>query len=243
MSAGYFETLRTYGGRPALLGAHLARLESAMTASGYVSPPSIGQLFSEVALAHMTAGKEDAMIRIEVRPGDGGTEHEVQVLPIPAHALAGGAATASLGVADAPGYAYPLKSSDRELQTRLFDEATAAGRDEVLIADEGLLIEGARTNVFVLSGDELATPALGRCLPGVTREALIAVAPSIGLTVNERDVTTDELTEADEVLVSNALIEVRRASDIDGEPVGGRAPERHIQLLAALLAYYRAEEQ
>jgi branched-subunit amino acid aminotransferase/4-amino-4-deoxychorismate lyase len=239
MSDGFFETLRTYGGKPALLHAHLARLEAAMIASGYADQPPLEQLASEVMLANMAGGKEDAMFRITVERTAGGTDHKVQYLPIPPHALAGGAATVSLGLADVPGYAYPLKTTSRAIHSELLDAAAAKGQDEVLIADDGRLVEGTRTNVLLLFGDELATPPLGRCLPGVTREALLAVAPGLGLTVAERELTVEDLGKADEVLVSNALIEVRRAADIEGEAVGGRNPDMHLRLLAALLGYYR----
>ncbi len=235
VSEGYFETMRTYGGRPALLDRHLARLRSAVEASAMADAPASSQLAAEARTAAMAAGKEDVLIRIEVRDG----EHEVQALPLPVHALAGGAGLSAVILAEVPGYSYPLKSTERAVHAELLARAEAAGADEAIITDSGEVIEATRTNVLVLKDGELATPPAGRCLPGVTRDALLEVAPELGLTVAERRIDVDELASADEVLLSNALIEVRRVSRIGDDAVGGGDPGMHVRLLAALLARYR----
>lgn len=61
------------------------------------------------------------------------------------------------------------------------------GYDEALFLNErGEVIEGSSTNVFWVRGGVLHTPA-PECglLPGITREALISLAPELDLEVKE----------------------------------------------------------
>ncbi|MBF0313924.1 MAG: branched-chain amino acid aminotransferase [Oligoflexia bacterium] len=61
-------------------------------------------------------------------------------------------------------------------------------------------------NIFVRFKDELATPALlGSILPGVTRDSVLKIARDWGLTVNERQISIDELIEG---VKSGSVLEV-----------------------------------
>lgn len=233
----YFETLRTYGGRPALLPQHLARLSSALTAAGFPDPPSVQSLQDEVAAAVNEFSEGEVVIRLTVSRGvrEPGSEPESTTRIVTAHLLKTGNAglDAALTLAEVSGYAYPHKSSNYQLQASLLRNARESGFDEVLIADDGALIEGATSNVFVVNGDELATPALGRCLPGITRQAVLDLAPTIGLTPVERAVSPEELADADGVFICNSLIELRAAANF------GHQSERIAELRNALVDRYR----
>lgn len=242
----YFETLRTYDGRPALLDAHLARLTSAMQQAGFPDPPSAAELADEVAAAVNEFSEGEVSIRVTVSRGRRElgltTEPETTTRIVTARVIdksvAGLDAAASL--ADVPGYIYPHKSANYQRQSELLRGARARGIDDVLIADAGELIEAATSNVFLVAGDELATPQLGRCLPGVTRAAVLALAERQGLRPVERGVSAAELSAADEVVLTNSLIELRRVTSLDGADVGGRAPQTVSDLRTALLESYVA---
>lgn len=234
----YFETLRTYGGRPALLPRHLARLSSSLVAAGFPDPPSARTLEDEVAAAANEFSEGEVVVRVTVSRGvrEFGLSAEPKVTTriVTAHLLASSNAglDAVLTLADVSGYAYPHKSSNYQLQASLLRDARESGFDEVLIADDGAVIEGATSNVFVISGDELATPSLGRCLPGITRQAVLDLAPKLGLTPVERAISTDELAEADGVFICNSLIELRTAANF------GKQSERIAELRTALVNHY-----
>jgi branched-chain amino acid aminotransferase len=54
-------------------------------------------------------------------------------------------------------------------------------------------------NIFFVIGDEIVTPSLsGSILPGVTRDSVIQLAASWGMTVSERKITIDEILGAHE---------------------------------------------
>jgi branched-chain amino acid aminotransferase len=82
-----------------------------------------------------------------------------------------------------------------------FAVAKERGYDQVLWTDahEHKYVQECGTmNVFFLVGGKLLTPGLesGTILEGVTRDSVIKVAGDMGITVEEREVSIDELVEA-----------------------------------------------
>jgi branched-chain amino acid aminotransferase len=80
-------------------------------------------------------------------------------------------------------------------------KAKEKGYDQVLWMDarEHKYIQEAGTmNVFFIIGNKAITPSLeeGTILSGVTRDSVIAVLKELGLTVEERPVSIDEVAEA-----------------------------------------------
>ena len=70
------------------------------------------------------------------------------------------------------------------------------GADQVLFAPDGVLQETGASNVMLLDGERLLTPALTEAfLHGVTRDSLLQVACALGWEVEERDVTLDDCLE------------------------------------------------
>lgn len=89
-------------------------------------------------------------------------------------------------------------------------EALAEGCDQVMFADaaeRAWLEELGGMNVYLVTTDgELVTPELtGSILEGVTRDAILALAPDFGLTPVERRIGIDELLDG---LTSGAIAEV-----------------------------------
>lgn len=116
----------------------------------------------------------------------------------------------------------------------------AAGRhaDEAIFLRDGLVAEGAATNVFIAGRDgdgreHLATPSLGSVpiLAGVTRAIILDAAPDIV----ERPVAAEELRRATEVILTGSTTMVASVTRLDGRPVGTGAPGPHAHRLLRLL--------
>jgi len=87
----------------------------------------------------------------------------------------------------------------------------------------GRLVEGTMSNVFLLLDEGLVTPALSRCgVAGVTRSVVLQLAERLGLPVQRRDVSADELDRAAEVFLTNSLIGIWPVRRLDARtwPVG-----------------------
>ena len=96
-------------------------------------------------------------------------------------------------------------------------EATDAGADEAVMLDtHGMVAEGSGDNIFAVKGTQLVTPEPLTILPGITRRTVIDVAPAVGLTVSERQVTPYDLYNADEVFLTSTYGGVLPVKSIDG---------------------------
>jgi len=100
--------------------------------------------------------------------------------------------------------------------------ARRAGFDEVLLVDErGFLAEASTENVFLVSADgRLRTPSLEFVLPGVTRDAILAIAKHDGRPVSEEAIRPEELFEASEVFLTATSVGVWPVIDVDGRAIG-----------------------
>jgi 4-amino-4-deoxychorismate lyase len=87
-------------------------------------------------------------------------------------------------------------------------ESNDADVAEGLLMDaEGNVIEGIRSNLFLVSHGELVTPDLSRCgVAGVQRDRVMALAAQYKIPLQVRDVGLDEVKNADEVFVVNSVI-------------------------------------
>ena len=104
------------------------------------------------------------------------------------------------------------------------------GFDEVIYvnpANEDLVEEVGSANLFALKDGVLKTPRLaGSILPGVTRDSVIRIAKEmLNLEVQEKDVTVDEVLEADEVFCTGTAAVItpigQITTDNDFREIGG----------------------
>ena len=87
---------------------------------------------------------------------------------------------------------------------QLHGEPAAEG---LLLDAEGHLIEGTRSNLFLVSKGQLITPDLSRCgVAGIQRGRVMAWALQHGITLHVRDVWLEEALHADELFVVNSVI-------------------------------------
>nr|CAB66906.1 branched-chain-amino-acid transaminase-like protein [Arabidopsis thaliana] len=90
--------------------------------------------------------------------------------------------------------------------------AKAKGYSDVLYLDciyKRYLEEVSSCNIFIVKDNVISTPEIkGTILPGITRKSMIDVARTQGFQVEERNVTVDELLEADEVFCTGTAVVV-----------------------------------
>ena len=81
------------------------------------------------------------------------------------------------------------------------------------------------SNVFVVKAERLVTPPLSQdILAGITRQHVLALAAELGLPVEERRVSLEELAGADEVFLSSSIRELLPIVRIDAKTVGSGRP-------------------
>jgi branched-chain amino acid aminotransferase, group I len=97
----------------------------------------------------------------------------------------------------------------------------------IALDDRGYVSEGSGENIFMVSGDVVLTPPLSSSiLPGITRDSVIQICHSLGITVKERSIQRAALYVADEVFFSGTAAEITPIRSVDRITVGsgGRGP-------------------
>ena len=104
--------------------------------------------------------------------------------------------------------------------------AAEAGCDEAVFHRDGMVTECAHSNIHILKDGVFRTAPLNNLiLPGITRMHLIQLAKDNNIPMREEAFTLNELMNADEVIYTSAGALCCPVGQIDGKPVGGRAPE------------------
>jgi D-alanine transaminase len=97
--------------------------------------------------------------------------------------------------------------------------------DAVFVAEDGVVREATSSNFYIVSGGRLIThPLTERILAGITRLVLLKVAPEVGIPIEERFFTVDEMMAADEAFLTGTTTEVLPVVTVDGAPIGDGKP-------------------
>jgi branched-subunit amino acid aminotransferase/4-amino-4-deoxychorismate lyase len=235
-----FETVRVYGGTPFRLDAHLARLTASAERVGLPAPDVEG-LGAAAADAIAVGGEPDATLRLLWTSGREGSAAPtglalVSSLPRGLDELR----TRGLRLATVPWFPGALagaKSTSYAENMAAVDEAVRRGADDaLLVGPDGAVLEAPTSNVWFREGDRLLTPSLALpLLAGVTRAALLELAPQAGYDVEEGTFELGRLLDSDEVFLTSSVREVMPAASIDGRALelGPAATELQRALRAA----------
>jgi len=244
-----YEVTRTAGGRPVDGRRHLDRLERSAAAIGLELPArAVVERAIDDTLA--AAANPDSYVRVIVTRGGGdigldpaladGPVLIVIVRPLelpPASFYTDGVEVALVDVRRNWRRALdPAIKSGNYLNNILgLREARGRGAYEcVMLNSEGWLTEGSTSNIFIVRGGAVRTPALVHgLLAGITRGRLMELAEAEGHPAAEAHLGPDDLHRAEEAFLTSSLRGVMPVVRVDGGPVGSGAPGPVTQRLAA----------
>jgi branched-subunit amino acid aminotransferase/4-amino-4-deoxychorismate lyase len=235
-----FETLRVYGGVPFMFTAHLDRLAASAEQLRLPVPPR-GDFEAAAFDAIAAGGERDAALRLlwtagrESAAGPTGLVL-VSTLPPGLEELR----ARGLRVAAVPWAAGALAGAkSTSYAENIAAQALAAEQgcdDAILVAPDGTVLEAPTSNVWFREGETLLTPSLALpLLAGVTRAAVLRLAPAAGYGVEEGSFALDRLVASDEVFLTSSVREVAPVVAVDGRAVGGGSPGTAAAALQAAL--------
>ncbi len=105
--------------------------------------------------------------------------------------------------------------------------AVEAGAFEAwMVAEDGRVTEGTSTNAWIVTGDNklVTREASNAILNGITRMALLRLAESEGVELEERAFTVEEALQAREAFITSSTNFVMPVTRIDDRPVGNGHP-------------------
>lgn len=259
-----YEVWRTYGG--VLFGwyEHWQRLLRSAEALYFKLPYSPEQMLSEirktaVAYQEQAGGSAELYVRLQITRGVGAIGLDTALADQPFFVvlvqenkvfpeekfLAG----LQLSIAktlrrNSPESLDPAWKTGNYLNNILcLREARARGADEVLICNrEGELTEAAVSNIgFVKAGTMITPPLTAGILPGITRRILLDhVAPSAGVSVVERTVKPEELSEMEECFLLSTTKDITPVAAIDEYSFNPNARSVTLKLKQGFLDYTHA---
>lgn len=234
---GVFETVRAYRGTPFRLERHLDRMAGACRALRLELPFEKREVARAVRtlVAENRLGAGDARIRITVTGGPssgpkglergGSANLFILARPYEPYQVETYQRGVSLMVSDIRrNNSSPLstiKSANYLTSLIARQEATDRGADEaVMLTSDGNLSEATSSNLFMVRNGDLLTPDTScGILPGITREAVIEMCDGLGITCTQVTAGPEALLLADEVFLTNSMVEVLPVREVAGRPV------------------------
>jgi len=238
LADGLFETMRAYDGTVFRLERHLERLAAGAAVLGIAVPDHVADTIAAAAEALRRRGWSDAALRLTLSRGVGqrglapAAADPVTVLTV--HALPPGESLAAraVRVRTAAGRRNEFAPTAGVKTLAYTDavvalaQARAAGADDALFLDTaGHLSEATASNLFLVNGSTLRTPALAcGVLPGITRAVVLELAQSIGLDTHEEILLPRDLAAADEAFLTSSIREIAPIARADGRAMPNGAP-------------------
>src|SRR3970040_1110329 len=104
-------------------------------------------------------------------------------------------------------------------------EAKKAGYDEAIMLDTTAYVaEASGENVFIVRERRVKTTPFTSILPGITRDSVLTIARDKGYQVQEERFTRDELSTADEALLTGTAAELTPIREVDNRKIGAGRP-------------------
>jgi len=246
---GVYEVIPVFGGKAFRLEEHLQRLDYSLRETGIVQPLTRAQwqaVFERLIAAH---GGGDQAIYLQITRGVAPQrEHKFPQQCVPtvfamSRVLAAPPADipapiACIAIPDIRWQRCDIKSISLLGSVMMTQQAVAAGAGEAILLRDGLVLEGASSNVFAVVDGVLHTaPKSRHILAGITRDLIVELARQHGLNLREEAVTVEQLHAASEVWISSSTREMVPVAALDGRPVGngGAGP-----IFRQLWQWYRA---
>lgn len=233
---GVYEVVRTYGGLPFQLGAHLARLERSARAIDLTMPVNATKWEEWVHEGIKRAGYPECKVYVQLTRGVAVRDHLFprnttptivmcvrEMRPLDPILCQTGVVVMTMD--DVRWGRCDIKSINLLPNVLARQRASESGAFEAVLVRQDMVTEGAISNVMIVRASHLITPPEGpHILSGVTRQFVLDLARKDGIPVQERTIDLTEFRQAEEVFLTGTTIEVLPVVRIDNALVGSGQP-------------------
>lgn len=223
---GFFETMHANGMRIQFIGDHMERVYKACDVLKMVLPDFFSKDFLEKQVAGLLSRMklfQGVRVRVTfIRAGQGlytPQQNTCNILIEASYLSKGGYELNHQGLTiglykDHPYVKTPLsgfKSLNALPYILAANYAKAHGFDDVLLVDAGQnIVEATSSNFFAVKGTNLFTPSLQYGgVSGIMRKQILKIAPNIGLKVFETQIKPSEITNMDELFLTNVIAGIK----------------------------------
>ncbi|MBZ0108379.1 MAG: aminodeoxychorismate lyase [Candidatus Scalindua rubra] len=237
---GIYETLRSYDGKPFKLAEHLERMRHSAKQLRILFEYTNTEISEIIKTLIDKNNIQDAYIRITLSRGAGGGRLQmddniepttlIQVKPFSPYDSKLYDEGMTLVVSDyRRSTTCPIshyKTTNLLKSILLKEEAkTKSAHEAIILNTDSYVAECVVSNIFMVSGGSVITPSLDtNILPGITRITVLDICKNKSIPISENHFTTDRLIKANEVFITNSLMEIMPVSKIDNYKIGKVIP-------------------
>lgn len=235
---GVYEVIPVYTGKVFRHVEHLERLQRSLDAVE-INCPLTPQQWSDIfqQLMDNNTGQGDASIYLQVTRGvmekrDHGYSRDMQPTilvmcrpieyPLQDKSTKG---VKAITLEDNRWADCFIKSVNLLPNALLRQQAVDQGAAEAILIRDGIAIEGSASNLFIVRNDVIRTPPKSRyMLGGITRELILELCHTNKILVQEKNITEDELHDADEIWMTSSTREIMPVTTLNQHKVGKGVP-------------------
>jgi D-alanine transaminase len=231
---GIYEVTAAYRGRLFRWDLHQARMQKGLSALRIdLDPASLEEVHHRLLEENALLDVPVAFVYSQITRGVAPRTHQFPVSPVPPTVyLFGGKYSRPPRERWEEGYKAVTVHDQRwtrvdlktiQLLPNVLGKQIAIdhGADEVVYVKDGMAIEGALNNFFMVFGKTLVThPTSNQILPGISRQVVLDLAGELGFEIDIRPVPVEEIYLADEAFHTGTLTEVKPCVEVDGKPLG-----------------------
>jgi len=230
---GVYEVIVAYGGKPFGLAEHLSRLARSLEAIALPFDFREHRIEEIIAEGVARAGFDEVMVYLQITRGaaprslayDPNLRPTVVATFKPKPTRDPALRRRGLSVITVPDIRWPrcdIKSVALLANSIAKNDALRRGYDDaILVSPRGEVREATAANVFALCDGLLVTPPKSKAiLHGVTRDFVLQCPGRIDLPWEERHLTVEDLTAADELFLSSTTVDIIGITRLNDAPVG-----------------------
>jgi D-alanine transaminase len=229
-----YEVVRYDRGRPFRLAEHLERMREGLNAVAIDAAPDFFPSVADRLLAQNGLSEDDAFVYAQVSRGAApryhafppeGTRPTVFAFARRTDPPPPPDGSKAILLTDERWGRCDIKSVMLLANVLAAQKAKEAGAIDAILVRDGFALEGTKANLFSVAKGVVRTAPNGpRILPGVTRAAAIEAARKIGLAVEERAFTVEEMFASQEVFLASTTIWTQALVAVEGRVIGNGRP-------------------
>ena len=249
---GAYELIPIYQRKPFRLDEHLRRLQHTLDGIRLPNPLKESQWHETIAQVVAAEAADNQSVYLQVTRGAAPRDHAfpkgvsptVLVMSTPLGAADPAQIEHGICAVSAPDIRWgrcDLKTINLLPNVLAKQKAVDAGCVECILFRDGVLTEGAASNIFVVKhGVTLAPVKDHRMLPGITYDLILELAAEHGLPYEVRDIAEAEVRAADELWLTSSGREVQAIVELDGQAIGNGEPGPVYRRMIRLYQDYKA---
>lgn len=255
---GVYEVVPVYSGHPFRLQEHLKRLDRSLDAIRLANPYDAAtweRLIRELLVPNMACSEayKDISLYLQVTRGSAPRDHAFPTnvtptvfmmcspLVTPSETVRE-AGVAAISARDIRWDRCDIKAVSLLPNVLLRQMAVDADAVETVLFRDGILTEGAVSNIFAVeNGVILAPPKDHHMLPGITYDLILELARANGIPLEMGYFEEARIRAANELWTTSSAREILAITTLDGKPVGNGKPGAMFRRMYGIYQDYKQQ--